>query len=235
MNPASIPRIMKEIRQVYMQPPAGMKVFFSEDKMNVIQADIQGPESTPFEGGVFRVKLVLGDDYPTSPPKGVFLTKIFHPNVSKIGEICVNTLKKDWQADLGIKHVLIVIRCLLCQPNPDSALNEDAGKLLNENYEEYCKRAKLWTQIHAKPKPKGKEGKIEESQNQAKENKEINVEGEPKAGKQAGEGADPAKKPAAGAPAGAPPAAAAAKAKAVTLKDAQNKQKEAQKKNLKRL
>jgi len=202
--------------------------------MNVIQADIQGPESTPFEGGVFRVKLVLGDDYPTSPPKGVFLTKIFHPNVSKIGEICVNTLKKDWQADLGVKHVLIVIRCLLCQPNPDSALNEDAGKLLNENYEEYCKRAKLWTQIHAKPKPKGKEGKMEESQNQAKENKEVNVEGEPKAVKQA-EGADPAKKPAAAAVGGAAGAAAAAKAKPPTLKDAQNKQKEAQKKNLKRL
>ena len=24
------------------------------------------------------------------------------------GEICVNTLKKDWKADLGIKHVLLV-------------------------------------------------------------------------------------------------------------------------------
>jgi len=27
---------------------------------------------------------------------GYFLTKIFHPNVSLEGEICVNTLKKDW-------------------------------------------------------------------------------------------------------------------------------------------
>lgn len=24
------------------------------------------------------------------------MTKIFHPNVSENGEICVNTLKKDW-------------------------------------------------------------------------------------------------------------------------------------------
>ena len=37
---------------------------------------------------------------------GYFLTKIFPPNISKAGEICVNTLKKDWKPDLGIGHVL---------------------------------------------------------------------------------------------------------------------------------
>lgn len=43
---------------------------------------------------------------------GYFLTKIYHPNVSKSGEICVNTLKKDWKADYGIGHVLQVrARC----------------------------------------------------------------------------------------------------------------------------
>ena len=36
------------------------------------------------------------------------MTKIFHPNVASNGEICVNTLKKDWKADLGIKQVLLV-------------------------------------------------------------------------------------------------------------------------------
>ncbi len=39
---------------------------------------------------------MLPSDFPSHPPKGYFITKIFHPNVSKKGEICVNTLKKDW-------------------------------------------------------------------------------------------------------------------------------------------
>jgi hypothetical protein len=39
---------------------------------------------------------------------GYFLTKIFHPNVAKNGEICVNTLKKDWKEDLGFRHILLV-------------------------------------------------------------------------------------------------------------------------------
>jgi len=84
-------------------------------------------------------------------PAGYFLTKIFHPNVSKSGEICVNVLKKDWKPDLGIRHVLLVIRCLLIEPFPESALNEEAGKLLLDAYEDYAKHARLMTSIHALP------------------------------------------------------------------------------------
>ena len=63
---------------------------------------------TPYEGGVFCMKLVLSRDFPASPPQGFFLTKIFHPNVAKNGAICVNTLKRDWKPDHGIKHILLV-------------------------------------------------------------------------------------------------------------------------------
>ena len=63
---------------------------------------------TPYAGGSFRVKLVLTKNFPTEPPKGFFLTRIFHPNVASNGEICVNTLKRDWKADYGIKHILLV-------------------------------------------------------------------------------------------------------------------------------
>uniref|UniRef100_A0A8C5JJ19 Ubiquitin conjugating enzyme E2 S n=1 Tax=Junco hyemalis TaxID=40217 RepID=A0A8C5JJ19_JUNHY len=51
------------------------------------------------------MKLVLGKDFPAAPPKGFFLTKIFHPNVGPSGEICVNVLKRDWRAELGLRHV----------------------------------------------------------------------------------------------------------------------------------
>ena len=46
-----------------------------------------------------------------------------------------------------------VIKCLLIEPNPESALNEEAGKLLLENYNEFHQRAALMTEIHAKPRP----------------------------------------------------------------------------------
>jgi ubiquitin-conjugating enzyme E2 S len=72
------------------------------------------PAGTPYSGGQFRVRLTLPKDFPANPPKAYFLTKIFHPNVEpKSGEICVNTLKRDWKSDLGIKHVLLVSSKLL--------------------------------------------------------------------------------------------------------------------------
>jgi hypothetical protein len=35
-----------------------------------------------------------------------------------------------------------VVRCLLIEPFPESALNEQAGKMLLENYEEYARHAR---------------------------------------------------------------------------------------------
>lgn len=77
---------------------------------------------TPYTGGVFRCKLVLSSEFPKVPPKGIwkkrnnltfvgyFLTKIFHPNVSEKGEICVNTLKKDWDpSNWSLQHILEVL------------------------------------------------------------------------------------------------------------------------------
>ena len=85
---------------------------------------------------------------------GWFATKIFHPNVGANGEICVNTLKKDWKSTYGIGHILVTVKCLLIYPNPESALDEEAGKLLLENYSSYCDRAKLITNVHATPRVK---------------------------------------------------------------------------------
>lgn len=71
----------------------------------------------------------------------------------------MNVLKKDWKPDLGIQHVLLVIRCLLIQPFAESALNEEAGRLLLEDYAAFFKQAQLMTQVHAaqlkRPAPLG--------------------------------------------------------------------------------
>jgi ubiquitin-conjugating enzyme E2 S len=109
---------------------------------------------TPYAGGVFRVRLVLGREFPAAPPRAYFLTRIFHPNVSAAtGEVCVNTLKRDWRPELGLEHALLAVRCLLIAPNPESALNAEAAALLRDTYDDYFARAKLLADIHARPPP----------------------------------------------------------------------------------
>lgn len=155
LSPHVIKQVTKELHKLVTEPLEGIKVVLNDEDVTNIQAIIDGPAGTPYAGGSFRVRLVLVQDFPSAPPKAYFITKVFHPNVSRNGEICVNTLKKEWKSDLGIKHILLTIKCLLIVPNPESALNEEAGKLLLDHYDDYCKRAQMMTEIHARaPKEK---------------------------------------------------------------------------------
>ena len=132
-------------------PIPGIIFHYNENDITDIQADIEGPEATPYEGGIFRVTIKLLPNFPIVAPKGIFLTKIFHPNISEQGEICVNTLKRDWNPkNWSLSNLFQVIKCLLIIPFPQSALNEEAGKLFMEDYDQFFKIAKMFTQIHAK-------------------------------------------------------------------------------------
>ena len=112
---------------------------------------MEGPTGTPYEGKYFLLKLVCSQEFPSSPPRGFFLTKLYHPNIDPAsGAICVNTLKKDWTPDTSISHVLAVIRCLMIVPFPESSLNDEAGKLFMESYDEFAKRARLMADVHGR-------------------------------------------------------------------------------------
>ena len=133
-------------------PDCVTPIINNEDPID-IQADIEGPQGTPYESGIFRVKLYIPSEFPQLAPKGYFITKIFHPNVSEKGEICVNTLKRDWNPkQWSLYNLFEVIKCLLIVPFPQSSLNEEAGKMFMDNYDEYFKVAKMFTEIHAKKK-----------------------------------------------------------------------------------
>jgi len=153
INPRVIQVIQRQVSELVKRPPDSVRYVLNEADILDIQADIIGPIGTPYEGGAFRCRLVLSSEFPKVPPKGFFLTKMFHPNVSEKGEICVNTLKRDWDpTNWSLQHIFEVIRCLLIVPFPESALNEEAGKAFMEDYEEYAKHARLITELYALPK-----------------------------------------------------------------------------------
>ncbi|KAI4615915.1 hypothetical protein J4E83_006583 [Alternaria metachromatica] len=125
---------------------------------------LAGPVGTPYAGGVWRLHLDIPPTYPTAPPTAQFRTRLWHPNIDEAtGAVCVETLKRDWRSELKLRDVLVTISCLLIQPNPASALNEAAGKLATEDWEGYCRRARLMTDIHASV-PREIEGSVREAQ-----------------------------------------------------------------------
>jgi len=162
LPPRTLARVAREIRDLHKNPPEGVRLVVDSQSgvpssLGEVVAEIQGPQDTPYEGKFFQLKLVLSCDFPASPPRGFFLTKIYHPNVDmSTGAICVNTLKKDWTPDTTFSHVLSVIRCLLIIPFPESSLNDEAGKLFMDSYDEYSKRARLMADVHGRPFQTGK-------------------------------------------------------------------------------
>ena len=85
-------RLLQEYRALTNNPPDGITAGpVNEDDLLHWEALIQGPEGTPFEGGVFPAELKFPKDYPLAPPKMTFLGEIFHPNGECNPPVCSAT------------------------------------------------------------------------------------------------------------------------------------------------
>ena len=77
------------------------------------------------------------------------MTKIYHPNIDKLGRICLDILKEKWSPALQIRTVLLSIQALLSAPNPDDPLDNQVADHWKSNEAEAIKTAKKWTKDHA--------------------------------------------------------------------------------------
>ncbi|BGP34937.1 ubiquitin-conjugating enzyme E2 N [Rhodotorula toruloides] len=147
---AALPkRIIKETQRLVSDSPPGISATPHEDNLRYFDVVISGPDSSPFEGGKFRLELFLPDDYPMAPPKVRFLTKIYHPNIDKLGRICLDILKDKWSPALQIRTVLLSIQALLSAPNPDDPLANDVAAHWKENEKDAMRVSREWTQKFA--------------------------------------------------------------------------------------
>ncbi|KAI4554055.1 hypothetical protein MJG53_016544 [Ovis ammon polii x Ovis aries] len=118
----ALKRIQKELTDLQRDPPAQCSAGPVGDDLFHWQATIMGPNDSPYQGGVFFLTIHFPTDYPFKPPKVVFTTKIYHPNINSNGSICLDILRSQWSPALTVSKVLLSICSLLCDPNPDDPL-----------------------------------------------------------------------------------------------------------------
>lgn len=146
---ATIQRLTKELEMIQKNPPMNCSSGVVNNNIFHWEATIIGPSDSPYEGGIFKLDIQFPEKYPFKPPKIKFLTRIYHPNISKQGLICVDILKTNWSPALTTSKVLLSICSLLNDPNPDDPLEPDISQEYKTNYETYVNTAKSWTKIYA--------------------------------------------------------------------------------------
>lgn len=99
---------------------------------------------TNWDGGLFKLRMLFKEDYPSSPPKCKFEPPLFHPNVYPSGTVCLSILDedKDWRPAITIKQILLGIQELLNEPNIKDPAQAEAYTAFMQNRAEYDRRVR---------------------------------------------------------------------------------------------
>ncbi len=137
-------RLMADLRAVSEDPPDGVSAALVDDAdLYEWRASLSGPEGTPWEGGIYALRIKFDGSYPDRPPKIRFTCDMFHPNIYSDGGICMDTMKNMWKPIYTAGMILQSVQSLLSDPNPDSAANPEAAKLLTADPRAYRRRIRV--------------------------------------------------------------------------------------------
>ncbi|KHJ35109.1 putative ubiquitin-conjugating enzyme e2 [Erysiphe necator] len=105
----------------------------SPDNLLHLSAILSGqslPPETGYANGRWLLSIDIPENYPNTPPKIQFITKICHPNIKwESGEVCLDVLQDRWTPVLGIVGALECIGRLLVEGATDSPLGIEVAAL----------------------------------------------------------------------------------------------------------
>ena len=131
-----------------------------DNNMYTWKVTMLGPKDSPYEGGIFTIKITFPEDYPNHGPDFKFINKIYHLNVdyrNDLGHISLSTLNY-WRVSgkvynlptYNVKHALFDIFCLFYNQGIEGAYDEEMAKQYLYNRAKFDKIAKEWTEKYAK-------------------------------------------------------------------------------------
>ena len=120
-----------------------------DNNLGHLLGGIEGPPDTPYEGGVFWLSIRLPKDFPFKAPEVRLLTRIYHPNIDLLGNICLDLLEAQWSPSATIEKVLISILSILDDPGLDDPLVPEIAETYLRDPDLYRENARKYTTQYA--------------------------------------------------------------------------------------
>lgn len=127
--------LVKEVAELEANLPNTCKVNFPDvNKLHHFQLDVT-PDEGYYQSGKFQFEVDVPEAYNMVPPKVKCLTRIWHPNITETGEICLSLLREHsidgtgWAPTRTLKDVVWGLNSLFTDLlNFDDPLNIEAAE-----------------------------------------------------------------------------------------------------------
>jgi ubiquitin-conjugating enzyme E2 F len=142
---------------MYANLPASCQVYFyNPNELHRFELMIT-PEESFWQGGSFRFVVEVPEEYNFSPPKVKCQTRIWHPNISEEGDICLSLLRESsidgmgWAPTRTLKDVVWGLNSLFTDLlNFEDSLNHDAAEHFRQDQNGFQFKVREYVYRYAK-------------------------------------------------------------------------------------
>ena len=153
--------LVKEVQEMEQTLPPGCKVRFEDPNvLHEFTLTVVPDEHSYWHAGKFRFRIAVEEDYNLSPPTVRCLTRLWHPNISETGEVCLSILRLSnpalgdgfgWTPTRRLRDVIMGLASLFGDLlNFEDPLNHEAAEHFIKDKEGFKTKVKDYVSRYAR-------------------------------------------------------------------------------------
>lgn len=149
--------LIREIQELEQNLPKSCVIHFEDpNKLHILKLFVS-PDEGYWKGGRFIFTIEVPEEYNIVPPKVLCNTKLWHPNISETGDVCLSLLRQNsfdglgWAPTRKILDVVWGLNSLFTDLlNFEDPLNVEAAEHFLRDKESFISKVHDYIRRHAK-------------------------------------------------------------------------------------
>ncbi|XP_023175798.1 ubiquitin-conjugating enzyme E2-18 kDa [Drosophila hydei] len=147
-------RLSRELSDITAAKSKVLRNVEASDESLLLWTGLLVPEKAPYNKGAFRIEVSFPDQYPFMPPRILFKTQIYHPNVDEKGQVCLSIITADnWKPTTRTEQVFQALIDIVHNPQPEHPLRSDLAEEFVKDHKKFMKSAEEFTKKNAEKRP----------------------------------------------------------------------------------